>query len=299
MINNKISIKKVYLYNNDLYNKVTKGDKKKLLIWVIISLIISLISVFFIVYIIKNNLVKNFLILSFILIVSAIIFIFIFIYKLLLLTSVLSQKSLFSNRIYVITNNNKIISLKYINKYPLFKGNIFDNTLLDEMFKILIYKTSINKDNKEMIKKVNENNIILNDLYEYLEIVNVYEINEENNYIEIRCDFIDLLKNTCIKNNILTIYKYYEEWEDILKSLEIQKDKEKAVLTLPIVEHNNFIKFVLQYSLRKSNAIWFHCFFAFAFISLIHSKNTLAILLEFGIAILLISLYLKIRTLDI
>ena len=151
MINNKISIKKVYLYNNDLYNKVTKGDKKKLLIWVIISLIISLISVFFIVYIIKNNLVKNFLILSFILIVSAIIFIFIFIYKLLLLTSVLSQKSLFLNRIYVITNNNKIISLKYINKYPLFKGNIFDNTLLDEMFKILIYKTSINKDNKERL----------------------------------------------------------------------------------------------------------------------------------------------------
>lgn len=69
------------------------------------------------------------------------------------------------------------------------------------------------------------------------------------------------------------------------------------MLTLPVVEHNNFIKFVLQYSLRKSNAIWFHCFFAFAFISLIHSKNTLAILLEFGIAILLISLYLKIRTL--
>ena len=56
-----------------------------------------------------------------------------------------------------------------------------------------------------MIKKVNENNIILNDLYEYLEIVNVYEINEENNYIEIRCDFIDLLKNTCVKNNMKKI----------------------------------------------------------------------------------------------
>lgn len=297
-MNNKVSVKNVYLYNKDLHNKNTKKEKKKRLIWTIVSLLITLFSTFAIVYIITNDLIKNLAILYFILMTLAIIFFFVFMYNLLSLASFFGLKPLFSDRAYAITNNDEIITFKYQRNSPYFRYNVLRGTLLDEIIKILTLKASVSKENKEMIEKINDNNMALNDLYECLNIVNVYKIKEKDDCIKIMCDYVDLIRNTSCKQQSLTIYKYYENWEELLDNLKKQKDKKKKSLTQQDGEHSGFVDFILRCSLRKSNAIFFHAFFTYAIIDSIKEEYLFAIWVEFGIAILLSILYSQKRALS-
>ena len=294
---NKVSIKNVYLYNKDLYNQATKKEKKKRIIWTIISLLITLLSAFTVVYIITNDLIKNLPVLYCILMVLAIIFIFVFMYNFFSLASFLGLKVIFSDRAYAVTNNDEIITFKYERNSPYFRYDVLKGNLLDKIVKILALQISVSKENKEITEKIKENNMALNDLYECLNIVNVYKIKEKEDYIEIVCDYIDLLKNTSYKKQSLTIYKYYENWEELLNKLKIQKDKIKKTLTQKDGENSGFVDFVLKCSLRKSNAIGFHVFFAFALIGSINDKYLFAFWLEIGIATLIGILYSQMRTL--
>lgn len=297
-MDNKISIKNVYLYNKDLHNQATKKEKKKRIIWTIVSLLITLLSAFAIVYIIANDLIKNLAILYFILMALAIILFFVFMYNFFSLVSFITQKVIFSDRAYAITNNDEIITFKYQRNSPYFRYNVLKGTLLDEIVKILTLQTSVSKENKEMIEKINDNNMALNDLYECLNIVNVYKIKEKEDCIKIMCDYVDLIRNTSCKKQLLTIYKYYENWEELLDNLKKQKDKKKQSLTQQDGKHSGFVDFILRCSLRKSNAIFFHAFFAYAIIDSIKEEYLFAIWVEFGIAVLLSVLYSQKRALS-
>jgi len=137
----------------------------------------------------------------------------------------------------------------------------------------------------------------LNDLYECLNIANVYKLKEKEDCIEVLCDYVDLIKNTSCKRQSLTIYKYYENWEELLNKLKIQKDKIKKSLTQEDGEHSGFVAFVLKSSLNKLNAIFFHGFIIFALIYSIKEDYLSAIFLEFGIATLIGILYSQMRAL--
>lgn len=291
-MDNKVSIKSVYLYNKDQHNKATKKEKKKRISWTIVSLLVTLISTFGIVYMITNDkLTSSSAILGFSLMALSLIFFFCFMYNFFSLASFLTQKVIFSDRAYAITNSDEIITFKYERNSPYFRYNVLRGNLLDEIVKILALQISVSKENKEMIEKINDKNLALNDLYECLDIKNVYKIKEKEDRIEIVCDYVDLIRNTSCKQQSLTIYKYYENWEELLKNLKIQKNKIKESLTQQDGKHSGFVDFVLRSSLRKSNAIWFHGFVIFALISSIKEEYLFAIWLEFGIAILTSVLY--------
>ena len=102
-MDNKVSIKNVYLYNEDLHNLATKKEKKKRIIWTIVSLFITLLSTFSIVYIITNDWVKNLVVLYVVLMVLTIIFFFVFMYNFFTLASFLGLKVIFSDRAYAMS----------------------------------------------------------------------------------------------------------------------------------------------------------------------------------------------------
>ena len=297
-MNNKVSIKNVYLYSKDLHNQATKKEKKKRIIWTIVSLLITLLSTFAMVYIITNELIKNLAILYFILMALAIILFFVFMYNFFSLASFLTQKVIFSDRAYAITNDDEIITFKYERNSPYFRYDVLKGNLLDEMVKMLALQISVSKENKEMIEKINDKNLALNDLYECLDIKNVYKIKEKEDRIEIVCDYVDLIRNTSCKEQSLTIYKYYENWEELLDNLKSQKEKVKKSLNQQDGKHSGFVDFVLKSSSRKSNAIFFHTFFTFALIGSIKEEYLFAIWLELGIAILISVLYSQKRALN-
>lgn len=297
-MNNKVSIKKLYLYNKELHNQIIKKEKKKRLICTIVSLLIIVISVFGVVNIIvKDNWINYLVIVYFILMIMAGIFFFCFLHNLILLGNLFTEKALFLDRGYAITNKDEIITFKFNRSSPYFRYNILKNNLLDEVIKILSLQISIHKDKKKIKDKTKEKDIALNDLIECTNIINVYKIKENEDCIEILCDYVDLIKNTCRKKQPLTIYKYYEDWEEFLDKIKIQKDKIKKSLTKEDGEHSGFVDFVLKSSLRKSNAIFFHTFFAYALLCSIKEEYLFALWLEIGIASLIGILYFQKRAL--
>lgn len=223
-MDNKIKITEVFLYNKTLYNQMNKKEMVKRIKWTLSSLLIVIVCTISYILIITNDNIDKFLaILSFILLALGFIAIFIFMYHLMSLLSLFSIKVVFSDRCYAVTDKNEIITFKYARNSYYFRYDLLKNNLLDEIINLLILQNSLNKENKEMLGKIEEKKMALTDLYECLNIVNVYEIKEKEDCIEVMCDYIDLIRNTSYKKQSLTIYKYFDNWEELLNKLKVQK----------------------------------------------------------------------------
>lgn len=292
------NIKNVYLYNKTLHNKVIKKERKKRIIWIIVSLLIILISVSSFIYIVTNeNLAKQWAVLWILLMVLAIFSFFYLLYNLFTLGSFLTEKIIFSDRAYATTNNDEILTFKFERNSSYFRYDLLKGNLLDELVKVLVLQMSVSKENKEINQKIQDKNVLLNDLYECLNIVNVYKVVEKKDRIEIICDYINLINNTSCKKQSLTIYKYYDNWQDLLNKLKVKEQKKKELITQENGEHSGFVTFVLNSSLRKSNAIVFHSVTILILILSLKGEIDFGFWLEFGVAVFISTLYCQKRAL--
>ncbi len=295
-MNNEISIKKIYLFDKTTYKSVIKKERNKRIIWATISFLIMVFSVFFVVYSIRHNL-NDLAVLGLIFIVLSIVFFFVFFYNILMLAGVFwGLEPIFSSRAYAITNNDEIITLKYEIDSYYYRYDVLKDNLLDDIVKLLAFQLSLSKETKEMGKEIEENTMVLNNLYECLNIINVYNVEEKEDKIEIVCDYIDLIKNTSCKKEKLTIFKYYENWEELLDSLKRKKDKPKKEINMQDGKHRNFVDFVIRSSENKNNAIalWITLIIVIRFITDVYA---FAIGLEFYIVLLVSIIYMKKRAL--
>ena len=297
-MDNIANIKNVYLYNKTLHNKVIKKERKKRIIWAIASLWIILISTFSFIYIVTNgNLAKQWVVLWIFLMVLAIFSFFCLMYNLFTLGSFLTEKILFSDRTYATTNNDEIITFKFERNSSYFRYDLLKGNLLDELVKVLVLQMSVSKENKEINQKIQDKNVLLNDLYECLNIVNVYKVVEKKDRIEIMCDYIDLINNTACKNKSLTIYKCYDNFEELLNKLKKKEQKKKKSITQENGEHDGFVKFVLGGS-GWSNTFSFHAAMILVLLSLLKNEVlSIGFVLEFGMAFLICILYCQKRAL--
>lgn len=297
-MDNIANIKNVYLYNKTLHNQVIKKERKKRIIWTIASLLIILISVFSFIYIVTNeNLAKQWAVLWILLMVLAIFSFFCLMYNLFTLGGFLTEKIIFSDRAYATTNNDEILTFKFERNSSYFRYDLLKGNLLDELVKVLVLQMSVSKENKEINQKIQDKNVLLNDLYECLNIVNVYKVVEKKDRIEIICDYINLINNTSCKKQSLTIYKYYDNWQDLLNKLKVKEQKKKELITQENGEHSGFVTFVLNSSLRKSNAIVFHSVMILILILSLKGEIDFGFWLEFGVAVFISTLYCQKRSL--
>lgn len=296
-MDNIANIKNVYLYNKTLHNKVIKKERKKRIIWIIVSLLIILISAFSFICIVTNeNLAKQWAVLWILLMVLAIFSFFCLMYNLFTLGSFLTEKIIFSDRAYATTNNDEIITFKFERNSSYFRYDLLKGNLLDELVKVLVLQMSVSKENKEINQKIQDKNVLLNDLYECLNIVNVYKVVEKKDRIEIICDYINLINNTSCKKQLLTIYKYYDNWQDLLNKLKVKEQKKKELITQENGEHSGFVTFVLRSS-SKSNQLHFHVIMILTSVFCLIDKIEIGLVFVFGMAYLISMLYCQKRAL--
>lgn len=297
-MDNIANIKNVYLYNKTLHNKVIKKERRKRIIWIVVSLLIMLVSVLFYFIILTNKYIPTFLaIIVLFLIALAVIFFFVFFYNLLRLGWFGTEKMLLSSRAYAISSNDEIITFKFIMDSTYMRYDLLKNNLADELVKVLAWQMSANKEKKKFNHKIESNNVLLTDLEDCLSIVNVYKVMEKENCIEIMCDYIDLINNTACKNKSLTIYKCYDNFEELLNKLKKKEQKKKKSITQENGEHDGFVKFVLGGS-GWSNTFSFHAAMILVLLSLLKNEVlSIGFVLEFGMAFLICKLYCQKRAL--
>ncbi len=291
------NVRNVYLYNKTLHNQVIKEERKKRIICTIVSLLIILISVFSFIYIVTNeNLAKQWAILWILLMVLAIFFFFCLMYNLFTLGGFLTEKIIFSDRAYATTNNDEILTFKFERDSSYFRYNLLKGNLLEELVKVLVLQMSVSKENKEINKKIQDKNVLLNDLYECLNIVNVYKVVEKKDRIEIICDYINLINNTSCKKQSLAIYKYYDNWQDLLNKLKVKEQKKKELITQENGEYSGFVTFVLRSS-SKSNQLHFHVIMILTSVFCLIDKKEIGLVFVFGMTYLISMLYCQKRAL--
>lgn len=296
-MNDKLSIKNVFLYDDKLRDKIIQKERRKRIIWIVVSLLIMLVSVLFYFIILTNKNIPIFLeILVLFLIALALVFFFVFFYNLLRLGQFGTEKKLLSSRAYAISSNDEIITFKFIMDSTYIRYDLLKNNLADELVKVLAWQMRANKEKKKFNHKIESNNVLLTDLEECLSIVNVYKVIEKENCIEIMCDYINLINNTACKNKSLTIYKCYDNFEELLNKLKKKEQKKKESITQENGEHDGFVKFVLGGS-GWPNTFYFHAVMILVLLSSLKSKLNFGIVLEFGIAYLIIMLYCQKRAL--
>lgn len=291
------NIKNVYLYNKASHNQIIKIERKKRIILTIVSLLIILISTFSFLYIVTNeNLAKQWAVLWIFLMVSAIFSFFCLMYNLFTLGGFLTEKIIFSDRAYATTNNDEILTFKFERDLTYFRYDLLKGNLLDELVKVLVLQTSVSKENKKISQKIQDKNVLLNDLYECLNIVNVYKIVEKKDHIEIICDYINLINNTSCKKQSLTIYKYYDNWQDLLNKLKVKEQKKKETITQENGEHSGFVTFVLRSS-SKSSQLYFQVIMILTSVLCLIDENKIGFVFVFGMAYLIGMVYCQKRAL--
>ena len=294
------NIKNVYLYNKTLHNQVIK----KRIIWVIASLLIILIFVFSFIYIETNYIVTNeilakqWAVLWILLMVLAFFSFFCLIYNLFTLGSFPTEKIIFSDRVYATTNNDEILTFKFERNLPYIRYDLLKDNLLDEFVKVLVLQMRVSKENQEINQKIQDKNVLLNDLYECLNIINVYKVVEKRDHIEIICDYIDLINNTSGKKQSLAIYKYYDNWQELLNKLKVKKQKKKEFITQENEESSRLVTSALRSS-SKSNQRYFHVnMILISVYCLIYGNgNEIALIFVFGIDFIISTLHCQKRAL--
>ncbi len=217
---------KVFLYNDDLFKKVEKENRNDLLKKTLIFLLIEVICI--ICSMIPSSSFENNDIVMYVvaaaMVLSTIIFFPCFYYLMIFFSDILGNKHIFSDRCYTIINN-KFFSLKFVRDFNLV--NFGTSNVLLSLIGSAYNLLSMNSDDNSIKDKISAGDFNLSDLYSYIEIINVYEIKEYKNRYEIKCDYIEKIGNKNYKKEILTIYKYFDNYTEIYDFLNNMKNNSK------------------------------------------------------------------------
>lgn len=225
-----ITVDKIFLYSQDEYNRINRKEFIKSAIKSIIC-----ISVYAIGYwIIKYGSYNLLAITSSVMVIDGIFFMFPYVTKTL---SFLSEVIIYQDRCYIITKNQRLISVKLINKDIIStssyrsRGNIITHTLRMYLYNKSnqSFQNKIKNYTKEDLKKLVETE----NIFSYYELINVYKIKELNDCLEINCDYIDM-RGQVHKKEEKTIFKYLDNI-DVLKAYLKEKIRNPQDLT-PYIE---------------------------------------------------------------
>ena len=241
---------KIFLYNDELYKKSDKENYNKLIKKLLIFSIIEIICIMYIIIsfnIGENDIVKY--IMAGALGLGIILFFPWFYYFTNFLIRIFDNNVIFNDTCYIIANN-KFLSLKFERNFSKIYLKPLNNSLLSIIEYIYNIK-SIKKDNDEIKEKMqNTDTFDLNDLYSCIEIINVYSIKEYSDKYEIKCDYIEKVDNKNYVQETLTIFKYYDNYDEIYNYLNNIKNKSKK--ELPKTDNNeSIIFFALRYCDNK------------------------------------------------
>lgn len=236
---------KTFLYNNELYRKVDKENHNKLIKGLLIFSIIEIICIAYIIisFNIDNNDIVRY-IMGGALGLAIILFFPWFYYFMNVLIEIFGNKNIFSDRCYIITNN-KFLSLKYGRNFSRIHLRPSNNSLLSIIEYIYNIK-SIKEEDEEIREKMkNAESFDLNDLYSCIEIINVYNIKEYNDRYEIKCDYIEKVGNKNYVKDTLTIYKYYDNYDEIYNYLNSMRTNSKKEV-IRTNKNENLLNFALK-----------------------------------------------------
>ena len=207
-----IKIKKTFLYNQNLYNKLNNKKKRKIIKFIVISILIIFMSVLTIIKIASaDGAIEIPGIIAFLLILLPAVFFFILFYNLLMLGTCISDKDIFSDRVYAITTDDKFILFRFARNFTYYRR--INGGIIESLLRYLIFRKNVNDENDKFVEKVNNDNIDINELIECSEVINVYDIKDNKENVEITCDYVDLVYKKVLKKQNLTIYKFFENWE--------------------------------------------------------------------------------------
>ncbi len=261
-----IKIKKTFLYNQNLYNKLNNKKKRKIIKFIVISILIIFMSVLTIIKIASaDGAIEIPGIIAFLLILLPAVFFFILFYNLLMLGTCISDKDIFSDRVYAITTDDKFILFRFARNFTYYRR--INGGIIESLLRYLIFRKNVNDENDKFVEKVNNDNIDINELIECSEVINVYDIKDNKENVEITCDYVDLVYKKVLKKQNLTIYKFFENWEEINKFLKLKIKENKKQITYESGKYQGFITFVLAVCLNKRNNI---ISYAFPFIGIMY-----------------------------
>lgn len=240
-------VKKIFFYDNNLYKKIEKEKHRKWFLKIFIFLIIEVISVLYLIYWINHKtpsgIKETFAIISMIL---AFISIFPLFYNVLTITQIFNNKVIFSDRCYVITNDNKFLSLKFTRDLTLLM-NTSSESIFITILKLIYNKNNINADNERIKELALSNNVNLDDLYSCIQLINVYNIKEFYNRYEIKCDYEDKIEDENHLKETITIYKYFNGYEEIYKYLiDASNYKKEEINENQNKKNHNLVSFALS-----------------------------------------------------
>ncbi len=251
-----LKIKKICLYNQKIYKQKNNKKKLKKVLSILISALIIAVLVFCYIKIVTIEKPAKFLAyIGIILFVLSIVFFFIFLYFLLSFFQFITDKEILSSRCYIITNDNRLISLKFLGDIFYSRYDIVKDSVLDDIIKYIFFRKKLKDENQKNFEKIEKNNINFENVIDCLDIVNVYKIKEFNDKIQVTCDYLNLLNNTSCKNQTITIYKYYDNWENILDLLKSKIKNGKQKIDNKDGEHRGFINFIVNCYKNKKNII--------------------------------------------
>lgn len=240
---------KVFLYNNDLYKKVEKESHNKLIKRMILFSVIEIICISYIVISFKiedNDVIKY--IMGGALGLGIIIFFPWFYYFMNFLISIFGNKTIFNDRCYIITNN-KFLSLKYGRNFSRIHLRPSSN-ILPVLIEYIYNIHNINQENENIKQTIINNNINMDDLYSCIEIINVHNIKEFKDRYEIKCDYVEKIGNKNYVKDTLTIYKYYDNHNEIYNYLQsMSKDIKKEITRTD--KNENILNFALKFCDNK------------------------------------------------
>lgn len=242
---NNISIKEKFMYNDSIYKKLRKKENIKKLKKLLFSFALFIISIIPILLLFMSDDNTNIPI-TYILIITTVlgtisILCFLLLsYHAIMFIIQLSDKELFFDRCYVITDENEFLSLKFANSYLMLQSDVVNNGVLDDLVRYLILKNSIEKE-YEKVKSV-EKSAALDDLISCLKIVNVYSVKDDYDCIEVLCDCIELTTNKVLKKKKVHVYKCFDNFDRMKLFLEEMITKTKNEIEEPEVKKAGLIE---------------------------------------------------------
>lgn len=242
---NNISIKEKFMYNDSIYKKLRKKENIKKLKKLLFSFALFIISIIPILLLFMSDDNTNIpityiLIITAVLVTIPILCFLLLSYHAIMFITQLSDKELFFDRCYVITDENEFLSLKFANSYLMLKSDVVNNGVLDDLVRYLILKNSIEKE-YEKVKSV-EKSAALDDLISCLKIVNVYSVKDDYDCIEVLCDCIELTTNKVLKKKKVYVYKCFDNFDRMKLFLEEMITKTKNEIEEPEVKKAGLIE---------------------------------------------------------
>lgn len=281
-MNKKNNVKNVFFYNIFFHKQSNQRQKYNLRKKCILNVLILIFLIISCIIDVNYKPVTTITIVIFFVLCGLILTLFlVFLYNLLLLIIINFDESLFSDRCYIITNDEKLYTIKFC--YSLINKNIDS----DDLAKIIEYFIIDNKNECKYIKL--DEKINIDEIVECTNFFNIRNIKEEEDFIEFTSDSNDLKNKCSFENKTYKIYKYYNNWNQILVYLQGKISKKLEKSNYKSGEYNNFVSAIYKFS---SNS--YDLFFLILILYFMKNINVTTCVV-FGIIIMfyLLILYLK------